>query len=90
MSELEIRSIEIIQTEHKEKIKQGKNGRRIECPTIVGQCQKSDRCVIRIPDGEKMNKADKTFENIKAQTFQKLMKCNKSKIQKVQQISQQD
>lgn len=54
----------------------------------MGQYQKSDICVIGAPDGEKMNKADKIFEKIKAKTFPELIKCNKSKIQKAQQISE--
>lgn len=56
----------------------------------MGQYQKSDICVIGAADGEKMNKADKIFQKIKAKTFPELMKCNKSKIQKAQQISEQD
>lgn len=47
-------------------------------------------CVIGAPDGGTGNKADKIFEKIKAKTFPKLMKYNKSKIQKAQEISKQD
>lgn len=73
MSELEIRGIEIIQTEtQRGKSSRARIGSRTECPIIVGQCQKSDRCVIRVPDGEKMNKADKIFEKIEARIFPKI------------------
>ena len=84
-----VRTIELIHTERQ----WGEPGRgtreRTEHPYIVGQYQKSDRCEIRVPDGEEMNKADEIFEDFMAKTFPKLMKCNKPKIPKAQQIPKQ-
>lgn len=53
----------------------------------MGQYQPSAICIVGVPDGEKMNKAHKIFEKIKDKNFI-LMKCNKSKIQRAQQISE--
>ena len=70
MSEPEIWTIEIIQTEtQRRKTSRGRSGRRKEHLRIVGQYQKSDICITGDPDGEEMNRVDEVFEKIMAQTF---------------------